>query len=118
MSGKDAGIKTELEELMVLIEQTFPLEKRFRQDLPHDTARLSRLLTYEREEREDGYMGKAALLGAYLRYFLPWNVYRLSRILPGLPLALKDGDLLLDLGSGPLTFPAALWLCRKEFRSL
>ncbi|MDR1429801.1 MAG: rRNA methyltransferase [Spirochaetaceae bacterium] len=107
----------ELEKLMVLIEQNFPLEKRFRRNLPQDVARLSRLLTYEREEREDGYMGRAALLGAYLRYFLPWNIYRLSRILPELPLSLKDGDSLLDLGSGPLTFPLALWLYRGEFRS-
>ncbi|MDR0389336.1 MAG: rRNA methyltransferase [Spirochaetaceae bacterium] len=114
----DADIPAELEALMVLIEQSFPLEKRFRHTLPRDVARLSRLLTFERAEREAGYMGQAALLSAYLRYFLPWNVYRLSRILPELPLSLKDGDSLLDLGSGPLTFPIALWLCRRELRSL
>jgi hypothetical protein len=111
-------IKNELEGLMVLIEQSFPLERRFKHTLPRDVARLSALLTCDREGREGGYLGRPALLSAYLRYFLPWNVYRLSRILPYLPLSLKDGDTLLDLGSGPLTFPVALWICRREFRSL
>jgi hypothetical protein len=58
------------------------------------------------------------LLSAYLRYFLPWNLYRLCRLLPAAPLALKSGDILTDLGSGPLTFPIALWLCRPDARHL
>ncbi|MDR0450141.1 MAG: hypothetical protein LBH26_02635, partial [Treponema sp.] len=55
---------------------------------------------------------------AYLRYFLPWNLYRLCRLLPGLDLPLAPGDGVLDLGSGPLTLAAALWISRPELRSL
>jgi hypothetical protein len=63
-------------------------------------------------------MGKPNLLSAYLRYFLPWNVYRLCRLLPSLPLDIKDGDAIIDLGSGPLTFVLALWLCCPALRPL
>jgi hypothetical protein len=110
--------KNDMELLVDLIEKTFPLAKRFRRNLPQDVARLSRLLSSERADREGNYLGRAALLQAYLRYFLPWNVYRLCLILPGLPLTLKEGDTLIDLGSGPLSFPIALWIARGEFRSL
>jgi hypothetical protein len=80
-------------------------------------AELSRLLTGDRSERNDGYLGNPALLSAYLRYFLPWNVYRLARLLPALPLFLADGDAVTDLGSGPLTLPLALWITRPDLRT-
>jgi hypothetical protein len=81
-------------------------------------AELSRLLTSGRAERREGYLGTPALLSAYLRYFLPWNVYRLCRLLPALSLSLEPGDTLADLGSGPLTLPIALWISRPELRDL
>lgn len=111
-------LRAALDELLVLIDKTFPLPSRFRAGLGRDVAELSRLLTSGRDEREDGYMGRPALKSAYLRYFLPWNVYRLSRLLPALPLSLADGDAVLDLGSGPLTVAVALWLSRPELRGL
>jgi hypothetical protein len=64
------------------------------------------------------YLGEPPLLSAYLRYFLPWNLYRLCRLLPALPLSLEKGDAVTDLGSGPLTLVLALWISRPEFRSL
>jgi hypothetical protein len=105
-----------LEEALGLIDGTFPLPARFRAALPRDVAELSRLLTAGRGERSGGYLGRPPLLSAYLRYFLPWNLYRLSRLLPALPLCLEEGDAVTDLGSGPLTLPAALWLFRPELR--
>ena len=105
------------ETLLDLIESCFPLAGRYRAHLGRDVLDLSRSLTDKRSDRDDGYLGKPAALSAYLRYFLPWNVYRLSRLLPALPLALADGDAVTDLGSGPLTFPIALWLSRPELRS-
>ncbi|MDR3161012.1 MAG: hypothetical protein LBU28_05285, partial [Spirochaetaceae bacterium] len=105
--------------LLRLIDETFPLPRRFRgRVLAAEVGELSRLLTRERGERELGYLGKPGLLSAYLRYFLPWNAYRLCRLLPALDLPLSDGAALTDLGSGPLTFPLALWLCRPELRAL
>jgi hypothetical protein len=133
-----------LERLLRIIEETFPVPGRFRSALPGDVAELSRLLTSARPEREGGYLSRPNLLSAYLRYFLPWNVFRLSRLFPlvsgedgtggegeihcrpekapkgpaGLFLGLGDGDAVTDLGSGPLTLPVALWFFRPELRKL
>jgi hypothetical protein len=105
-----------VDRIPALVEELFPLPRRFRAGLPYDVATLSSLLTFSRGERDSAYLRKAPLLSAYLRYFLPWNVYRLCRLLPALPLALSDGDSIVDLGSGPLTLPLALWIARPELR--
>ncbi|QQO10542.1 small ribosomal subunit Rsm22 family protein [Breznakiella homolactica] len=110
--------RNSLSRLMVCIDETFPLQKRFRADLAGNIAELSRLLTSTRDRRDDGYMGRPALLSAYLRYFLPWNAYRLARLLPALPINLKPGDTVTDLGSGPLTVPIALWISRPDLRKI
>jgi hypothetical protein len=112
----ETGTRHVLDEFPVLIDKVFPLEKRFLPGLGRDVAELSRLLTGAQGERGLSYLGKPALLSAYLRYFLPWNVYRLSRLLPALPLSLSPGDAVTDLGSGPLTLPLALWISRPELR--
>jgi len=107
-----------LEDVPALIDRVFPLPARFRSSLPKDAAELSRLLTSGRGERGLSYMGRKPLLSAYLRYFLPWNLYRLCRLLPALDITLSPGDTVTDLGCGPLTFAAALWICRKDLRSV
>jgi hypothetical protein len=111
-------LRRDLEALLPLVEKTFPVPARFRRGLPADVAELSRLLTSGRGERSPLYLNRPPMLSAYLRYFLPWNLYRLCRLLPALELPLAAGDRVLDLGAGPLTLPIALWLCRPEFRSL
>ena len=105
-----------LHRLPYIIDKAFPMPGRFRPALPANVAELSRLLTSARTERGASYLGKPALLSAYLRYFLPWNVYRLSRLLVTLPLKLKPNDAINDLGAGPLTLAAALWISRPELR--
>jgi hypothetical protein len=107
-----------LEDFPRLVDKVFPLPGRFRSGLARDVAELSRLLTSGRGDRPEGYLGRPPLLSAYLRYFLPWNLYRLVRLLPALPLVLDDGDAVTDLGSGPLTLPLALWIARPELHSL
>jgi hypothetical protein len=107
-----------LDRLPGLIDKVFPLPERFRVGLPRDVAELSRLLTSGRPERGASYLGKPALLSAYLRYFLPWNIYRLSRLLSSLPLELKPNDAVNDLGAGPLTLAAALWISRPALRNI
>jgi hypothetical protein len=116
--GLNGQARGDLEALSTLIERAFPVPARFRRTLPSDVAELSRLLTSARGERTLAYLNQPPLLSAYLRYFLPWNVYRLCRLLPGLDLPLAPGDTIIDLGSGPLSLPIALWLCRREFRAL
>jgi hypothetical protein len=107
-----------LDRLPGLIDKVFPLPERFRIGLPRDVAELSRLLTSARPERGASYLGKPALLSAYLRYFLPWNIYRLCRLLTSLPLELKPDDAVNDLGAGPLTLAAALWISRPGLRHI
>ena len=107
-----------LDRLPGLIDKVFPLPERFRIGLPGDVAELSRLLTSGRPERSASYLGKPALLSAYLRYFLPWNIYRLSRLFVSLPLKLKPNDAVNDLGAGPLTLAAALWISKPQLRNL
>jgi hypothetical protein len=107
-----------LDQVPALIDKTFPLPRRFRAFLSADVAELSRLLTGGRTERDASYLGKPKLLSAYLRYFLPWNLYRLCRLLPALPLNLAGGDAVNDLGSGPLTLVLALWISRPDLRAL
>lgn len=99
-----------------LVNGIFPLPGQFRHRLPDDIAELSRLLTNNRGNRTLSYLGKPALLSAYLRYFLPWNVYRLCRLLSSLSPVLKPDDVIVDLGSGPLTFVIALWIARPDLR--
>jgi hypothetical protein len=101
-----------------LVDQVLPIPKRFRSGLPRDVAELSRLLTGGRGERKGSYLGEAPLLSAYLRYFLPWNVYRLVRLLPALSLPLGAEGVITDLGSGPLTLPIALWISRPDLRGV
>jgi hypothetical protein len=107
-----------LEGIPALIDKTFPLPARFRSSLPAGVAELSRLLTSGRGERGFSYLGRPDMLSAYLRFFLPWNLYRLCRLLPALGLTLAANDAVTDLGCGPLTFAAALWICRPDLRSL
>jgi hypothetical protein len=119
-----------LEKILSLVEENFPIPGRFKPKLPYDVADLSRLLTAARGERDSGYLNRPNMLSAYLRYFLPWNVFRLCRLFslkPGfsagtdsqsiLP-ALSDGDAITDLGSGPLTLPIALWVAFPQLRTV
>jgi len=104
--------------LSALIDKTFPMPGRFHSALPSQVAELSRLLTGARGDRSLSYLSRPNYLSAYLRYFLPWNILRLCRLLPSLDLNLRAGDAITDLGSGPLTFASALWLSRPDLRSI
>lgn len=110
--------RQELEKIPALIDKTFPLPGRFRSGLAKDVAELSRLLTFSRAERSLSYLSQPPLVSAYLRFFLPWNIFRLCRLLPGLDISLNAHDCITDLGCGPLTFTAALWICRPDLRAL
>jgi len=91
---------------------------RFRGSLPSQVAELSRLLTGARGDRGLSYLSRPNLLSAYLRYFLPWNLYRLCLVLAGLEKVFSAGDSIIDLGSGPLTLVSALWISRPDLREL
>lgn len=100
------------------LARTQPLKAKHRAALPGGIRCLSEWLTADRENLPRDYMTRPEYLAAYLRYFMPWNVYRQGRLLQGLAaeLALPPGAQVVDLGAGPLTFLLALWLARPERR--
>jgi len=104
--------------LYSLIDRTFPMPGRFHSALPSQVAELSRLLTGGRGDRSLSYLSRPNFLSAYLRYFLPWNIIRLCRLLPSLNIPLRAGNVIVDLGSGPLTFVSALWISRPDLRAI
>lgn len=120
LSGEARDILTRLPEALRKVR---PLSSAHRRTLPEDIAALSRLLTVERRDLHRPYWSSPALTSAYMYYFLPWNLLRLARLASGLflpdPVSPEGGEaLLMDIGSGPLTFPLALWLARPAWRTL
>jgi ribosomal protein RSM22 (predicted rRNA methylase) len=76
--------------------------------LADNVARLSRLLTRERESLPASYLRDRGLRDAYLRYFLPANLLKMHLPLHELSLhpagnLLYDRLRVLDIGSGPGT---------------
>lgn len=104
--------------LLDIVEEASPLPASRRKDLRRDVLDLWRELTSEKSTRQPDYIGEPAKLAAYLRYFLPWNVVRLTPLLAKLDLGLAAGDRIIDIGSGPLTMPIALWIARPELRGV
>ena len=107
-----------LEEALAALARAFPIPGGHRRELPSSIRELSRILTAERGALSRSYWSAPRLASAYLYFFLPWNLYRLAWLLPGLDLSLHPGSRILDLGSGPLTLPLALWCARPELRGM
>jgi hypothetical protein len=101
-----------------VLDEVMPLQARHRAELRGDIRRLWEELTSDRESRSDEYLGTPAALSAYLRYFMPWNVFRLTSLLTNADFCLPDGAVVVDIGSGPLTLPIALWASRPELRDV
>ncbi len=114
-----------LEKLPLALDQIMPLSRSHRAGLSDAIQELSALLTFDRGGLGRSYWSAPRFVSAYLRYFLPWNLVRLSQLLPGLNLPdpsapQPDGNppCVVDLGSGPLTFPIALWMARPDWRAV
>lgn len=103
---------------MELIADLHKIPSAHRNKLPGQVHELSKILTEERGTLARPYWSSPGLFSAYLYYFLPWNLYRLAWLLSALDLGVRSGSRILDLGSGPLTLPLALWCARPDLRSL
>ncbi len=102
-----------------IVSSVYPLTSKQRALLPGQIRSLSHELTDEREDRRMGYMNETTALSAYIHYYLWWNIVRLSRVFANLPQSffnVGDDSVCLDIGSGPLTVPIALFLARPELR--
>lgn len=113
-----AQSQTVLDRLMHAVRAVRPIPRGHQRDLPYAVRDLSRMLTTERGTLNKPYWAAPRFLSAYMHFFMPWNVFRLSCLLPGLPLHLEADDLILDLGSGPLTLPLALWCSLPALREV
>ncbi len=116
-------IEDDLAALPGALARVWLLSAKHRQRLAEDIAALSKILTSDRAQLRRPYWSRPAFVSAYLYYFLPWNLLRLLPLLRALPLPAPKVSaggraLLLDLGSGPLTLPLALWLAHPEWRNL
>ncbi|WP_419783242.1 small ribosomal subunit Rsm22 family protein [Maridesulfovibrio sp.] len=105
-----------LDNYIKILQKTVPLKSKHSNELPYAIRDLSRDLTGERSSLSNDYMGDPRSLNAYLRYFLPWNLYRLARLFQGLDIKLPDNGIVVDLGAGPLTVAQALWIARPDLR--
>ncbi|MDL2268310.1 hypothetical protein LJC46_10095 [Desulfovibrio sp. OttesenSCG-928-G15] len=114
----DAEILASLEMALAAMARAFPVPASHRKDMPFAVRDLSRLLTAERSGLAQPYWAAPRFVAAYMHFFLPWNLYRLAWLLPGLALDLAPGSRVLDVGSGPLTFPLALWCARPDLRAV
>ncbi len=107
-----------LVEYGMVLRQVLPLRASHARDLPSAIQSLSASLTSARGAGpKPGYLSDPRMLAAYAWYFLPWNLYRLIRLVRGLALDLPDGSVVVDAGAGPLTFAQALWIAAPHLRS-
>lgn len=117
-SQPDTFARRGLELLDTVLDGIVPMTGRQKRDLPMACRELSARLTTDRSTLGRPYWLSPRLTSAYLRYFLPWNLVRLTALLPSLTLEnIPEKPLILDMGSGPLTLPLALWLARPDLRT-
>ena len=108
-----------LENFESIVQGVRPLSSRQLLRLPENIRDVSHLLTDQRGGRRMGYLNDTVALSAYMRYFQWWNLLRLTRLFAGLKpsqLNVPNNGICLDIGSGPLTVPIALWLARPDLR--
>ncbi|WP_272700546.1 small ribosomal subunit Rsm22 family protein [Desulfovibrio sp. Fe33] len=113
LTEENAGQLARFEDILKLV---WPLKGKHRDQLKYDIRDMSRSLTNERSTRRKEYMTDAKFLSPYLYYFLPWNLFRLSRLFSGLEMDIPENGHVADLGSGPLTTVLALWMARPHLR--
>lgn len=113
-----SGCIVALEALEQVLDEAVPLQPKHRAELRGDIRELWEELNSDKESRSADYLSTPPALSAYIRYFLPWNVFRLTAILGNADFCLPDNAVIVDIGSGPLTVPIALWISRPELREV
>lgn len=104
-----------LETFPRLLDGVFPLSPKHRAALHRDVQSLSDALTSERGDDLPDYFAHPNWISAYLRWFLPWNLIRLSTLFASLDFPAPTGQV-LDLGAGPATLALAAHIARPDWR--
>lgn len=100
-----------------LLDTLIPMKASHKKELPYACKDLSEYLTVDREFLSRPYWTSPRLLSAYFHFFMMWNLIRLCKLFPSLNFGtIPKEATFVDLGSGPLTLPLALWLSRKDLR--
>ncbi|MCR5606183.1 MAG: hypothetical protein K6F69_05125 [Treponema sp.] len=102
-----------------VIQTVRPLNSKQKSLLSDQIRQLSQELTTERSSRRVGYMNETTKLTAYTNYFMWWNLIRLTRLFANIgaeAFKLPDNAVCIDIGSGPLTVPIAMYLALPELR--
>lgn len=113
----DGSMQEAFSRIYAILDELIPMKPSQRRELPYACKDLSEYLTTDREFLSRPYWTSPRLLSAYFRYFMVWNLIRLTKLFPGLEFKnIPNQAVFLDLGTGPLTIPLALWLSRKDLR--
>lgn len=116
-TGPDENMQEAFSRIYAILDELIPLKPSQRKELPYACRELSEYLTTDREFLSRPYWTSPRLVSAYFRYFMVWNLIRLTKLFPCLEFKnIPNQAVFLDLGSGPLTLPLALWLSRKDLR--
>ena len=98
------------------VEPVLKLNKKQKFQTYKNIRKLFHQLTDERPDRSYDYLNNPRDLSSYIYYYLWWNLYRLVTLFNSLQFNLKDGSVVGDFGSGPLTSVLALWISKPELR--
>lgn len=111
----DDFVQKGFEFLYPVLFKLIPMKPSQIKELPYACKELSEYLTTEREMLSRPYWTSPRLVSAYVHYFMVWNLIRLCKLFPQINLGtLPQKCTVVDLGSGPLTIPLALFLSRKD----
>ena len=72
-----------IETFDTFVQRVKPLNSKQLYRMPETIKELSHLLTDERNNRRAGYMNDVPTLSAYIRYFMWWNLVRLTPLFAG-----------------------------------
>lgn len=101
--------------LYPVLFKLLPMKPSQLKELPYACRELSEYLTTDRKMLSRPYWTSPRLVSAYAHYFMVWNLIRLCKLFPQINLGtLPQKCTVVDLGSGPLTIPLALFLSRKD----
>lgn len=92
------------------------LNKKQKIETYKNIKKLFHQLTDERPNKKIDYLSNPKDISSYIYYYLWWNLYRFVSLFNSLKLNLKDGSVVGDFGSGPLTSVLALWISKPELR--